>query len=539
MSPEQARGKPVDKRSDIWSFGAVLFEMLSGQRPFEGRDVSETLGGVLRLDPNWDALPEDTPPHLRALLERCLQKEPKQRLHDVADVRLMMDGAFETAVWPPSDVGAAAALQVWQRPMPLVVAGLALLALGGFTVWSLIPVPTPQVARFVLTAPPSEPVNLRDPVAISPDGQRVVYTTGAPSQLYVRELDQLVGTRLAGTEGARVPFFSPDGTWIGFKDAGAGATGPMKKVPVLGGPPVTIADGITTSWGSASWGDDDRIIFTAGGGLLRVPASGGEPERLTTAEASENHRATDILPGSKAVLFAVATPVPTGGFESRIELLNLETGEQVPLIQGGRLPQYVATGHIVYDTRGTLRAVPFDLARLRVTGDPVPVVEGVGTRGINRVYSISDNGSLVYVPAAVAAEPRLGWVTRDGRMTAVIEEGEGLRMPSLSPDDARLAFNWGGGLWVRDLERGLDTRLSGGSFPAWTPDGAAVTFMDDRAGSNDLYAEPADGSGAAELLVQSANPDVAGVLVSGWAEPRVLGNTSRDGSGHLDCFRWR
>ena len=513
MSPEQARGKTLDKRTDMWSFGCCLYEALTGKTAFHGETVSVTIGKILEREPDWEALPEGAPRWLRSLLRRCLKKDPGRRLHDVADARLEIEEALETPRTDTHETVAVQPLQIWQRPVPTTIIALILLAIGGLTGFILSrPAPAPPgLGRFVLTAPPSEPVSVhvawRD-LAISPDGQRVVYTTGTPPQLYVRALDQLAGARLDGTEEANSPFFSRDGTWVGFASGGE-----LKKVSVLGGPSLTLCALVGGILTGASWGADDIILFGTPSrlGLFRVAAAGGEPEVLTTAEARESHEQPEILPGGKAVLFTIKIGIGTA--QKRIALLNLETGEQTELIPRGSQPRYAGTGHIVYANQGTLLAVPFDVARLSVTGDPVPVLEGVEHKVSGSVdFSFSDNGSLVYVPGGVSTGGTLGWVTRDGQMTDVTEGAGIFGSPRLSPEGTRVAVvrigEDGANIWIRDMERGSDTRLTVEGtinwMPVWTPDGATVSFISNRAdaSANALYSKPADGSGEAELLVQ-------------------------------------
>ena len=276
MSPEQARGKTVDKRADIWAFGVVLFEMVTGRRPFEGRDVSEVLGGVLRLEPEWNALPGDTPPRVSTLLRRCLEKEPKQRVHDVADVRLAMAGGFETTVSAPSDSVVEPQLQVWQRPLPALVVGLVLLFIGGLSVW-ILPRPDvipPDLMRFTLVPPDTAPMSrsLDRDITIFPDGTQVVYGSrvGGEQQLILRHLGEVIGTPLRGTGGGRGPFVSPDGEWVGFVSNDQRT---LHKASTSGGPPVRLYDSPTRIAG-ASWGTDDQIIFggTAGGSCASLEA---------------------------------------------------------------------------------------------------------------------------------------------------------------------------------------------------------------------------------------------------------------------------
>ena len=335
MAPEQAKGRVVDKRVDVWAFGAVVYEMLMGTRAFIGDDVSDTLAAVLRAEVDLEGLPEETPRRLRQVLRACLQRDPKQRVHDVADVRLAIEGAFESTASTPSEKVVTPQLQVWQRPVPAAAAVLAALVVGGLAVWSLTAAGPPAAhrpARFVVNTPPDGPlqVSLFGPeVAISPDGTRIVYGSGTGSassgQLYLRRLDQLETTPLRGTEGGSFPVFSPDGASVAFYDILGNI---LKRVSVLGGPAVTISenDGILTGM---SLGPDDTIVFATetSRGLLRIPAVGGEPEVLTTVDPESeetDHRWPEVLPNGNAVVFTAWS----GSTESsRIAVLSLETGE--------------------------------------------------------------------------------------------------------------------------------------------------------------------------------------------------------------------
>ena len=338
MAPEQAKGKVVDKRADMWAFGAVLYEMLTGQKPFIGEDVSDTLATVLKTDPEWNALPADIPPRLRQLLHSCLQKNPKQRVADSQDVRLAMEGAFETAVTSNSTAGLASQLHVWQRPLPALVVSVGLLVVGGLVVWggTRSDGQRPAVTRFsVLTAHDAVlRVSQEHPdIAISPDGSRIVYGAGETvtrGVLQIRDLNQRNARPLPGTEGGVSPFFSPDGRWIGFRDP---IENMLKKVSVLGGPAVPICE--VGRLRGASWGDDDTIVFAAASGdLVRVPASGGEPAPVTSAlgGADIDYRWPDVLPGGEAVLFTEWNGSPE---TSRLALIPLDTGEPRFLLTGG------------------------------------------------------------------------------------------------------------------------------------------------------------------------------------------------------------
>ena len=493
MSPEQAKGRTVDKRSDVWAFGAVLYEMLSGQRAFGGDDISETLADVMRVEPAWDTLPKGLSPSLTTFLKRCLQKDPKQRVPDIASMRLALEGAFETTVTASADPTATPHLQVWQRPFPAAIVVLAALVVGGFAVWALTgsePVAL-RVERFAIPPPAPETVGLsngRRDIAISPDGSKVVYsvTGGDPFQLFVRSLDALTAMPLQGLDTlVYAPFVSPDGAWVGFYSLGETS---LKKVSILGGPPVTICN-IGANILGADWAEDDTIIFGTDlpSGLWRVSANGGEPEELSTPDAEQgvNHGWPHVLPGGRAVLFTV---LAGGAIETaQIALLNLETGDQRVLVSGGSAPQYAPTGHIVYSVGGTLRAVGFDLDRLDVTNpNPVPVLDGVGTKVTGAAnFDLAQDGSLVYVAGGAGLEQwSLVWVSRDGREEPVAADPASYQEFTLSPDGTRMAVRITGdrAVWIYDLVRDTSTRLTfesdavGALFPTWTPDGTRVAF---------------------------------------------------------------
>ena len=469
MSPEQARGQPVDKRADIWAFGCVLFEMLAGTRAFRGETVSETLAEVMKSEPRWMALPPDTPANVRTIVRRCLEKDPRQRVHDIADVRLAMEGAFETATTDSTAV-AASRFRLWQSPAAAVIIALSIATIAGLAVWvSMRPAAAPpvQLLRFAVSPPSGvslEATNPNDPdVAISPDGTRIVYVArsdiGGALQLYVRAQDQLDTQRLEGLEDPRAPFMSPDGNWVGVFDE----PNVLKKVTVAGGPAVTICK-INGGPRGASWGPDDTIVFATNDpatGLFRVSAGGGEAELLTKPDAQkgeQGHYWPEVLPGGKAVLFTILSTVGTVQ-NAQIAVLNLQTGEQKVLVPGGSYPRYVPTGHIIYGVEGTLRAVAFDLGRLEVQSDPVPVLQGVVTKLSGAAsFSVADNGSLVYL--AQGSQGSVGrtlvWVDRQGREEPIKAPARAYMRPRPSPDGTRVALDVGDqeqDIWIWDLAR--------------------------------------------------------------------------------------
>ena len=373
MSPEQARGKPVDKRADIWSFGVVLYEMLTGTRAFEGEDVSLTLSAVLQREPEWEALPPNAPHGLNTYLRRCLQKDPRQRVQAIGDVRLAIAGAFDLPagppVEPPQPAVVAPQLQVWQRPVPLVLAVLGLMALSSLAAWTFTqsePTPTPSVMRLAIVPRDTAPLEMGSvshDLAISPDGSQIVYKSGqmttlSPPQLNLRPIDQRVGAPLRGGEG-NGPFFSADGAWVGFVDS----SGDLRKVAVVGGASVMLTELPGFAFGGASWGTDDQIIFgTNDGGLFRISGSGGATETLTildTERGETSHTWPFIVPGRDAVLFVVSTgQIRTTG---QLAVLDLPTGDITRLGLAGVSPHYVSTGHLVYAAQdASVRAVVFD-----------------------------------------------------------------------------------------------------------------------------------------------------------------------------------
>jgi serine/threonine-protein kinase len=533
MSPEQAKGKPVDKRADIFAFGAVLYELLTGKRTFEGETITETIASVLKSEPDWEKLPGDTPGRIKELLEDCLQKDPHDRLHNIANVRIQIKKALsEPATVSPNGPTMATQPAPLRRTITLGLAVLAGAALG-VTIWSLMRspfLPPATLKQLVIQLPSTAPLAVetwRPAVAFSPDGSRLVYVANRDGtrQLYLRQMDRLEATPIPGTEGGHSPFFSPDGQSVGF------IVGyDLKKVSVSGGAPEPLAH-ISPVTRGASWGPDDTIIFTPSqnGGLSRTSAVGNaaspyafsdasshpmEAQILTTPDPTKgeySHRWSQFLPGGKTVLFTIDTG---GSFdEARIGVLSLETGKVNVLLDGGTNARYSPTGHIVFSRAGALLAVPFDLERLERTGDPVTVVEGILMEpGGAAHFTFSDDGSLAYVPGAMLVPDRkLVWVNRQGEVDPLPAEAREYMHPSLSPDGKQLAVTIREGsnydVWVSEVERGSLGRLTshpGEDFaPIWTPDGKQVTFASEMTGTGPiLWWRPADASGPQELLLE-------------------------------------
>ena len=505
MSPEQASGKVVDKRADVWAFGAVLYEMLTGTKPFVGGDVSKTLAHVIAIDPDWSALPKNVPPVLGTFLRGCLEKNPKQRVGDIRDMRLAMEGAFETAGRAPFDPVAVPQLQVWQRPVPLTVAALGIAAMASLAVWSLTRPAPPRVVRFPIPLAADQTFSFpgRPMVAISPDGSQVVYQ--ANQSLWLRSVDQLQAIQVPGTEEeARGPFFSADGQSIGFW-----ADTQLKKVSVSGGAPVTLAD--LTNPRGASWGADDMILYGQPDGIWQVPGASGTPELLIPVDEGERIHGPQMLPGGEWVLFTVAT-TGTSWDEAQIVAQSVTTGERTVLI-AGRDGRYLPTGHLVYGLNNVLFAVPFDVGSREVTGGPVPLVEGVragaSTVAATMQFSVSDNGSLVYVPDSAGGGNvvSLAWVGRDGAEERIPAPPRAYDHPRVSPDGTRVAVDINAGdnvdIWIWNLADERVTQLTfdeaTDQFPLWTPDSARVVFQSSRDGGG-LFWKAADGTGQVEQL---------------------------------------
>jgi len=497
MSPEQAKGKDVDKRTDVWAFGVVLYEMLTGQRAFAGEDVSDTLAYVLTKEPEWERLPPETPAAVRQAMRVCLTKDSKLRVRDVADVRLAIAGAFVTTT------------EVVRQPASsrasLVIAMALAIVITGVTVWNLKPEAPRTVARFELPLPPG--VSLSTPrnriVGISRDGKKLVYSSR--DQLYLRTIDQIEATPIRGTEGGRGPFFSPDGDWVGFL-----AAGKLKKVPIHGGTAVDLCDAQGV-W-SARWDADDAIVFAQPrAGILRVSANGGTPELLIPEAPGDEYFGPQILPGKNAVLF---TSWEGGSWDNaRIVLHVIETGERKVLIEQGREAHYLPSGHLVYVLAGTLFAVPFDSERLEVQGGSVPVVEGVRiSRGFSGAasFSVSDTGSLAYVADSDPENRTLVWVDRDAREEPLTAEPRLYIYPRISPDGSRLAIDVRDrerDIWIWHFDRETLTRFTFDpgqeQYPAWTPDGKHLAYASDHDGRTNVYWKSADGTGSVEQLTES------------------------------------
>ena len=556
-SPEQAKGREADRRSDVWAFGAVVYEMLSGERAFKGADVPETIAAVLRADIELSRLPAGTPTALRHLLSRCLERDVSRRLRDIGEARIILDdltaGRTPTA---QTESTAVATRSLWRRALPLAAATAAGGAAVGALLWRPAPQP-PPVTRFTLSIP-AEAALLLDPqsrdLTISPDGTRVIYK-GGPSadrtRLFVYALDQLEPRPLTTSGMPKGPFISPDGQWVGFFEPGGGQGGigaRLKRVAIAGGPPLTTSRLDGPSRG-AVWGESD--IIAASGvpatGLLRIPAGGGELSVLTRPDrknGERDHLWPQLLPGGKTVLFTVTSL--NGGIDAaRIAALDLASGRWRTLLEGARQAQYVPSGHLVYVAGGALWAVAFDVRRVETIGTPTVVVPSVVILSTETAeFDVARDGTLVYVAHGGADDrPRtLVWVDRSGRETPIAAPPRAYANVRLSPDGMRVAVqidDQGHDIWVLDLARETLTPVTTDpgqdESPVWTPDGRRIIFTSQAGGTlGSLFWRAADGTGVAEPLMASESiqrpsdvlPDGSRVLFS---QPNGLMTLSLDG----------
>jgi serine/threonine-protein kinase len=520
MAPEQARGRAVDRRADIWAFGCVLYEMLTAKRPFEGETLTDIVAAVIHSDPDWSRLPGTTPQPVRLLLRRCLQKDPRQRLQAIGDARVMIEEVLSGAV-SEDEVPLRRRWSKWWLASGAagVLTGAAIAGLIARQMTSSAEPPRP-VTRFVITLAPGQQLAGTSALALSPDGRQLAYVAmdgaNANRQIFLREMDRVDARPIAGTEGASNPFFSPDGQWLGFF-----ADGSLKKLPLSGGAAVNLVD-VTNPTGGA-WIDEHTIAFASYlSTLQRVSDDGGTPQRLTHFEAGETaHLSPRPLPGGKVVLFSTASTRM-----SAIAVQRIDTGARHDIIQTPEpdAPDYVGPGYVTYAQAGTLLAASFDPERNR-TGTPIAAVPDV------LQYSVSATGSLVYVSGKPPAAPqlRLVWVSRDGTEQSVGAPPRNYHPPRLSPDGTRGAVDVIVGdmqVWLYDLARDIFSRFTfegDNRHAVWAPDGKRLAFMSNRDGGQHIFWKRADGSGNAEPVPAggSTAPDVLNIPCS-WSRDGLL-----------------
>ena len=529
MSPEQARGQAIDKRADIWAFGCVLYEMLTGVRAFAGDEVSDTLAFVITKEPAWSALPASTPASIRRLLRRCLAKDRRQRLSDIADARLeIADVGAEQGAEVNS---AATSPTITPKPfswpsMALALAGVLALAVSiAISPWAPWQSTPALVSPHRLSAELGTDVVIsgNGALALSPDGSVLAFQgeKNGLEQLYVRRLDQLQAFALPGTVGVSQPFFSPDGQWIGFF-----AEGKLKKVAVTGGAAVPICDAPNPRGGA--WGEDGDIVFSIAdsvssprNSLLRVSPDVGTPQPATTLSDDEvTHRWPQVLPGARAILYTAHNRANNYA-DANIVVQTLPNGPRKILQRGGSFGRYVPSGHLVYVHDGTLFAAPFDHVALEVTGPGRPVIENIANSPNTgaAAFAFAADGTAVYLPEPTShMDLPIEWLTRDGKTTPLRATTASWSHPQFSPDGTRLAMVIGTiadgtNIAVYDWARGMLTHLTFGvgaeqnHSPAWTPDGRRITFVSGRItdARRNLYWVSADGGGDPQRLTELAS----------------------------------
>jgi serine/threonine-protein kinase len=496
MSPEQARGKAIDRRADIWAFGAVLYEMLAGRRPFDGETVTDVIAAVVNREPDWSALPPWTPPHIRELIGRCLRKDARTRLQAIGDARIAIDE-------PPAPMPA---VERRSQRTPWVIAGAAVVAAVGVAVvaWGI-----PHRPQFPAAAPAQWRAvsgEFRDPV-LSRDGTHLMFREVLRGRLMMRALRESDAKPLPGVDNVAVAEFSPDSQWVALE-----TDRKVKKIRVGGGDAVTLAEPYSRT--GISWGEDNTIVYVGEHGLMRVSSAGGKASALTSVTGTTEptaHRVPHFVPGAKAVLFTVSH-----GAVNQIAALDLKTGQWHVVIEDGFNGMYAPTGHLVFTRQQTLYAAPFDLKRLAVTGPEVPVITGLSPlAAFQPVYSFSDNGLLVYLEGTSSGGTTLAWMDRTGHIEPVSDE-QFWGLGRLSPDgrseaiDIRdsggrfLSPGGGNAIWVFDLQRRTKIRLADAGLrpgPIWTPDGRRITFAISAPDRTTIWWMPADGSARPESIL--------------------------------------
>jgi len=578
MSPEQARGHAVDKRADIWAFGCVLYEMLTGRDAFARLTPSDTVAAILDRDPDLRALPANTPPRIEHLLKRCFEKDPKRRLRDIGEARVDIDDAQHgraSSNDTPSPVS-----PVFRGWLVAALTSVALLgvAAAAFLVWTRVRPPVPSAegaSRFQVGVTPADafgpgptrtnprfPFPSRTDVALSPDGTLLVFSArkDGRQQLYLHTRNRLESTPIAGTDNSNSPFFSPDGQWLGFWTGAVdtGAIGELKKMRLDGSPAVTLAN--VPALRGATWGSNEIVFATIGSESLlwRVPASGGVPHTLTRRDPNDrrNQSLPQMLPDGRGVLYTVGTE-KANFVDGETVVMSLATGETHVVLDRGVDARYVPSGHIVYVRDGTLMAAPFDLKSLRVTGTPAAIVNGVmqavrtSSLSLSETgaaqFSVSDSGALVYVPSAAVPElvMSLVWVSRNGTVTPSTLPPGPYGGPRLSPDGQRVAlFTLARGTLIHDLTRGGLMSVAPGVFwPTFTHDGKQITVTDPKGfvsmslegGATDHFATDATGRGAHPAGSWSPDGDTllyTKLVDDGAWEIRALSRTGGDRKVH-------
>ena len=527
MSPEQAKAKSVDRRADIWAFGCVLYEMLTGKQAFTGETVTDTLASIIKEEPDWKLLPSATPMRIRVLLQRCLQKDPKQRLRDIGDARISLDEVLFGAPEPLSAAATPVSAPLWRRALPWATTALFVLTTAALAFVHLHATPSASTGpvRFEIPLPEGVVPAAGSHFAVSPDGRQLAFFgVGADgvARLWVRSLDSLQARPLPGSESAQSPpfFWSPDSRFIAF-DAG----GKLKKIAVAGGPAQTLCD-VSSVVVGGSWNRDGVIIFGTGtGGVMRVSAEGGTASPLTTLDPSDNeaaHQLPFFLPDGRHFIYlrgsssAENTGAYVGSLDAKPE------GQNSKMLLATQLaPEFAPSvgagpGYLLFVRDRALLAQPFDPGRLEFSGGPVEIAEQVGNFLDRGFFSVSANGVVVFRTGG-SESSQLTWLDRQGKVQGVPTKGQGPTFDTaLSPDAHRIAVAMLEptiALWLYDFSRGTTTRLTFGSPLAygavWSPDGNNIIFSSTRDGGLNLYKKPANGSKDEEIILKSPESKLA------------------------------
>ncbi len=516
MSPEQAKGKPVDRRADIWAFGCVLFEMLAGKAAFDGETITDTLAAVVRAEPEWSQLPEKTPSSIRELLQRCLVKDPKQRLQAIGEARIVL----EKYLTNPSAAPAVVSESGRNRERALgVVAAVAVVAAVFFSVlyWNRTPEKMRVVRSYIKPMANSSFVLAGQTgagFALSPDGLRFAYVAlnaDGKLLLWVRSIDSLHAQPLAGTEGGGFPFWSPDSRFIGFF-----ADGKLKKIEASGGPPLTLCDAPLGRGGT--WNAEGVILFTPGvtSPIYRVPAAGGETTQVTTLKNEQSHRWPYFLPDGRHFLYMTGSPFTPKESPANAIMIGSVDSKESKLLFHNHSNAIYASEHILFLRQNTLMAQPFNAKRLELTGDAFPIADPVqeDEGRILGVFSASETGVLTYLEGKSGADRQLIWVDRSGKKVGEIPGTDAYGDQQISPDGKRVSFTLGSSgsdIWIYDIARGMKTRLTFGSASSqanlagiWSPDGSRIAYTGIRAGAFGLFQRSSDGSGNEEVIQEGA-----------------------------------
>jgi Tol biopolymer transport system component len=539
MSPEQVEAKEADERSDIFSFGIVFYEMITGQRPFIGDTQAATLASLMKdQPPSMSQRQPAVPRALERMVRKCLEKKPDDRWHSARDLKPMLE-MIDLDAPQPSSASTSVPIPVQTlapEPKPKLwlwpAIAAALVVIGSVGAWALWPKPAAptRASRFEITLP--ENVDFNTYLSVSPDGRKVVFTaSGTQSGIWIRDLDTLQWRRLTGTEGAQSPFWSPDSRFLGF------AVGTdLKKIEVAGGPPQTLCTIPTTLVGTGAWSRDGVIVFgvRAGGPIRRVSASGGVPVEITSIDTARGelfHALPTFLPDGKHFLYLRQGSAEVAGiYAASLDTKPAEQSRERILANAFAAP-YV-DGNLFFMREGTLMVQPFDAGKLQLRGEPVPVAEHVGTVGSGGYFSVSPTGVLAYRSGITATNGTLqsAWFDRQGKATGPAGEPSPDRGQRLSPDATRAVGRDNppqgpGDLWVLDFARGVRTRFtfrqSPGSFPVWSPDGASIVFSSGDSPLDTIYEKAASGAGEAKELLKKSG------------EPKVPTSWSRDGRSLL------